>query len=192
MSTPTKTSILGDAIFTVHDFCPADECAALIRLAAGIGFSDAPITTSRGFIMAPEVRNNTRVILDDDARARELWQRLEPFVPARRHGWRAIGLNERFRFYRYEPGQYFRWHHDGSFIRGADERSLLTVMLYLDHDFVGGATEFERSRGDIVRVTPRTGMVLAFDHPIVHQGAPVERGVKHVLRTDVMYRRDAT
>jgi hypothetical protein len=33
MSTPTKTSILGDAIFTVHDFCPADECAALIRLA---------------------------------------------------------------------------------------------------------------------------------------------------------------
>lgn len=191
MSTPTKTSILGDAIFTVHDFCPADECAALIRLADGLGFADAPITTSRGFIMAPEVRNNTRVILDDEARARGLWQRLAPFVPARRHGWRAIGLNERLRFYRYEPGQYFRWHSDGAFIRGADERSLLTVMLYLDHDFLGGSTEFEPSRGDIVRVTPTGGMVLVFDHPIVHQGAPVERGVKHVLRTDVMYRRDA-
>ncbi len=191
MSTPTKTAILGDAIFTVHDVCPADECAALIRLADGLGFVDAPITTTRGFVMAPEVRNNTRVILDDEPRARGLWQRLEPFVPARRHGWRAVGLNERLRFYRYEPGQYFRWHHDGPFVRGADERSLLTVMLYLDHDFVGGGTEFERSRGDIVRVTPAAGMVLVFDHPIVHQGAPVERGVKHVLRTDVMYRRDA-
>ncbi len=47
MSTPTKTAILGDSIFTVHDFCPADECAALIRLAAGLGFADAPITTAR-------------------------------------------------------------------------------------------------------------------------------------------------
>lgn len=188
MTTPTRTSILGDAVFTVRDFCTPDECAELLRLAGGIGFEPAPITTPRGFVMAPEVRNNTRVILDDPDRAARLWQRLAPFVPARRRDWRAVGLNERFRFYRYEPGQYFRWHHDGAFIRHVDERSLLTVMFYLDHDFVGGSTDFDHA-GDVLRVVPERGMVLVFDHPICHQGAPVQRGVKHVLRTDVMYRR---
>jgi hypothetical protein len=33
-------------------------------------------------------------------------------------------------------------------------------------------------------------MVLLFQHRLRHQGASVRRGVKHVLRTDVMYRRD--
>lgn len=191
MPTPTRTTILGDAVFTVHDLCAPDECAGLLRLAHDIGFTAAPITTLRGFVMAPEIRNNTRVIVDDEARARELWQRLAPFVPARSDGWRPVGLNERFRFYRYEPGQYFRWHHDGPFIRSHHERSLRTVMVYLDHEFTGGATEFERNRGDIVSVTPERGMALVFDHPLVHQGAPVQRGVKHVLRSDIMYRRDA-
>ncbi|WAS93164.1 2OG-Fe(II) oxygenase [Nannocystis punicea] len=189
MPIPTRTQIIDDRVFTVHDFLSADECAEWLRLAEGVGFEAAPITTGRGFVMAPEIRNNTRVILDDEDRARRLWQRLAPYVPERRHSWRAVGVNERFRFYRYQPGQYFRWHHDGSFRRGPDEQSLLTVMLYLDADFTGGTTDFDHD-GDVVRVAPARGMLLVFDHPIRHQGAPVKRGVKHVLRTDVMYRRD--
>ncbi|MDC0721990.1 2OG-Fe(II) oxygenase [Nannocystis bainbridge] len=189
MSTPSKTPILADNVFTVRDFCTPDECAAWLRLAHDVGFAEAPITTARGFVMAPEIRNNTRVIRDDLELAHGLWQRLAPFVPARRHGWQAVGLNERLRFYRYEPGQYFRWHHDGAFHRSLHEQSLLTVMLYLDAEFTGGSTEFEHA-GEVVRVAPERGMVLVFDHPLCHQGAPVRSGVKHVLRTDVMYRRD--
>ncbi|MDC0669076.1 2OG-Fe(II) oxygenase family protein [Nannocystis radixulma] len=190
MNTPTRNAIRGDGIFTVHDFCTADECAELLRLAHGIGFTAAPITTGRGFVMAPEVRNNTRVILDDEARAARLWQRLAPFVPERQDRWRAVGLNERFRFYRYEPGQYFRWHRDGSYFRDTREHSLLTFMIYLDAEFTGGSTDFDPD-GEVLRVTPARGMALLFEHPIRHQGAPVLRGVKHVLRSDVMYRRDA-
>jgi prolyl 4-hydroxylase len=189
MPTATPTTIIPDRVFTVRDFLAPDECAEWLRLAQDIGYEAAPITTARGFVMAPEVRNNTRVILDDVDRARALWQRLAPFVPARRHHWQAVGLNERLRFYRYERGQYFRWHHDGAFRRGPAEQSLLTVMLYLDAEFTGGSTDFDHG-GEIVRVVPARGMALVFDHPIAHQGAPVERGVKHVLRTDVMYRRD--
>lgn len=188
MSTPTRTAVHGDDILTVHDFCAPDECAELIRLAEGIGFEAAPITTFSGFVMAPEIRNNTRVILDDEERARRLWQRLAPFVPERPR-WRAVGLNERFRFYRYEPGQYFRWHRDGAYRRDLREQSLLTFMIYLDADFAGGSTDFDPD-GEVVRVTPARGMALLFDHPIRHQGAPVLRGVKHVLRSDVMYRRE--
>jgi hypothetical protein len=77
---------------------------------------------------------------------------------------------------------------DGAFVRDAREQSFLTLMVYLNDDFEGGSTDF---LAEEIRVKPERGMVLVFDHPLVHQGAPVLRGAKYVMRTDVMYRRDA-
>ena len=183
-----KTEILGDAIFTVSGVCSPIECERLGRVADDIGYEAAPITIGpQRFMMAPEIRNNTRVILDDPDRAAALWRRLAPFVP-RRAGWQAVGLNERFRFYRYEPGQFFFWHRDGAFVRNDEERSFLTVMLYLADAVGGGTTDFDTRAGEF-QVAPRTGTALVFEHSLRHQGAPVERGVKLVLRTDVMFRR---
>jgi prolyl 4-hydroxylase len=174
-------------VATVRDVLSEAECRAWIADMEGHGFEAAPISTGRGFVMSPSIRNNTRVMIDDVAWAAALWERLAPFVPETIGGWGAVGLNERFRVYRYEPGQYFRWHSDGAFRRSWQEASLLTCMVYLnDEGLEGGATEFS----DFERVLPETGKVLLFDHPLMHQGAPVRRGVKYVLRTDVMYRRD--
>ncbi len=123
-------------------------------------------------------------MIDDPERAKRLWERVREHVPAERDGARAVGLNERFRFYRYEPGEYFKWHFDGAFERSPVERSLLTLMVYLNEDCEGGATQFY-DFGDVV---PRTGMALFFEHDVYHQGAPVTSGRKYVARTDVMYR----
>ena len=184
-----EKNLLGDdaAIFTLTDLLSPDECAGFIRQTERAGFDSAPVTTSRGFVMMPDLRNNTRVMVDDLEQARWLWARLAPFVPARLGPWRAVGVNERFRYYRYDPGQYFRWHGDGAFIRSEVERSLYTAMVYLNDECDGGTTDFR----DGVSVAPRRGMGLVFEHHLVHQGAPVARGRKYVLRTDVMYRRDA-
>lgn len=171
-------------IVTVTDVLSEQECQDLIALTEAQGYEAAPITTALGFVHAPEVRNNRRVMIDDPARAAWLWDRVRPHVPSERLGWRVVGLNERFRYYRYEPGQYFRWHMDGAFRRSPAEQSLLTLMVYLNDDVVGGATEF----ADADRVLPATGKALMFDHHVLHQGAPVREGVKYVLRTDVMYR----
>lgn len=188
-----KVNVLDAAtwIVTVSDVVTPDECRELIDLAEAIGYGAAPITTAFGFLHAPEVRNNGRVMIDDTARASWLWERVRPHVPQKREGWRVVGLNERFRYYRYEPGQYFRWHHDGAFRRSPREQSLLTLMVYLNGDLLGGETEFETysdTPGDDLRVRPETGKVLLFEHAVRHQGAPVHAGVKYVLRTDVMYR----
>jgi predicted 2-oxoglutarate/Fe(II)-dependent dioxygenase YbiX len=181
-----RTEHLGDRILTIKGLFTPGECAALVALAEGIGFGAAPITTGHGFVMAPDVRNNTRVILDDPERARVLWQRMSTFAPTRR-GREAVGLNERFRFYRYAPGEFFHWHHDGAFHRNEHEQSLLTAMVYLNGDFEGGSTDFDFHEESIT-IIPEPGLVLLFDHGIRHQGAAVKRGRKYVLRTDVMYR----
>ena len=81
-------------------------------------------------------------------------------------------------------GEYFKWHRDGSFVRSPDEASCLTFLIYLNHDFEGGATAF---RTDVVE--PRAGSVLVFPHRLTHQGMEIVSGMKYVLRTDVMYRR---
>jgi hypothetical protein len=38
-------------------------------------------------------------------------------------------------------------------------------------------------------VKPKPGMTLVFQHELWHEGAPVTRGRKYVLRTDVLYRK---
>lgn len=171
-------------IATVDEVLTPSECSALIAHAEALGFDDAPITTRGGPVLNQAFRNNTRVMEDDPDRAADLWGRLEEVVPVRIEGWRAVGLNERFRIYRYEPGQFFRWHLDGAFQRSFRERSLVTLMIYLNEGFRGGRTEFDLI-GD---VEPERGMALLFQHCALHQGARVVEGVKYVLRTDVMYR----
>lgn len=182
---PEYTSITGD-IFTVADFFSADECGDYVRFAESRGFTDAPINTTFGALVQKDVRDNTRVMVDDLDRAEQLWKRAVDWVPKSIDRWRAVGVNERLRFYRYELGQRFEWHYDGAFERPSGERSKLTFMIYLNDDFEGGETSFEN-----VTIVPRQGMALFFVHQIRHKGQPVTRGRKYVLRTDVMYRIDA-
>ena len=175
-----------DEIFTVSEFFTHDECDACIRLAESSGFSDAPINSAFGPQLRQDVRNNTRVMIDDPDRAEQLWQRSIDYVPTFAGDWSAVGFNERLRFYRYDVGQQFDWHYDGAFERPSGERSRLTFMIYLNGSFEGGQTSFENTT-----VVPKTGLALFFVHQIRHKGQPVTKGRKYVLRTDVMYRYSA-
>ncbi len=179
----------------IDDVVSAAECDALVARIEALGPSFAPVTTSQGFVDKPELRNNDRVIFDDVDLANDLWRRLrEVGPPATRFrqghvfagSWSPLGLNERFRGYRYRAGQRFGPHYDGAFVRDDDERSFVTVIVYLNDGCVGGATNI-LDWG--VTVEPRRGRVLLFDHPMLHEGAAVTDGVKYALRSDVMYRR---
>ncbi len=173
--------------FVIRHFYSPEECREAIEVAEAEGFDEAPITTWDGPVMRKDIRDNTRVILDDPGLASLLWERITPFVPETIGAWRACGLNERFRFYRYEGGQRFEWHRDGCFARDEHERSRLTLLIYLNDGFEGGATTLET-----VDVLPEQGMALVFAHQILHKGQPVTSGRKYVLRSDVMYRREPT
>lgn len=178
----------GESVFVIHDFFTPEECAEAIAFSEGKGYDDAPITTSRGFVMRKDIRDNTRVMVDDLDYAARLFERAKPFLPERLGTWHLLGLNERFRYYRYDVGQNFAPHYDGCFSRNLREESQLTFMVYLNDDFTGGTTEFYYDNGTPkVSVQPKQGMALVFYHLQLHEGAPVQSGRKYVLRTDVMY-----
>jgi prolyl 4-hydroxylase len=117
------------------------------------------------------------------ALAQEIWNELAPHAPKFIGESEAIGLNELFRFYRYQPGQQFRRHRDQSYIRNSNEASYYTFMIYLNDNFEGGETRFD----DLV-VAPKKGSALVFYHYLEHEGMEVIEGVKYVLRTDIMFR----
>lgn len=174
--------------WTVDGVLSPGECAAMIARIDALGPTAAPITTARGPQMRPDVRNNERVMFDDPELAALLFARVQATLPARLHLARPVGANERFRCYRYQPGQYFAPHYDGAFVRSADERSELTLIVYLNDAFTGGETAFLDSG---VLTVPRPGRALLFQHHMLHEGCVVKTGVKYALRSDVMYRRHA-
>lgn len=182
---------LTDEVFGVADFLSPAECAKYIELSESFGYEEALVTSPSGQVLRSDVRNNQRVVFDDPELAEELWHRIEDFVPAAMEAYRAVGVNERFRFYRYEPGQQFNWHQDGPFERDNGEQSFWTFMIYLNEGFEGGETSFNDSYSDEpfddFQVVPQAGMALFFVHAIPHKGEPIFRGRKYVLRMDVMY-----
>lgn len=174
-------------LLTVDNLLSAEECRALMERIESAGPTAAPITTAAGFVMRPDIRNNTRVMFDDVALAATLFERIAPHVPRRLEGkWELCGANERLRCYRYDVGQYFARHFDGAFVRHRDERSLLTFMVYLNDCPHGGETNFF-DLGHSVK--PSAGTALLFNHHLLHEGATVTGGRKYALRTDLMYRR---
>jgi hypothetical protein len=177
-----QTNPLGAGVFTIPHFLNADECAHHIQLGEQMGYELSEVNLLTGSQLRPDIRNNARVIFDDQTLADRLFERARAALPQQIDGWALQGFNERWRFYRYEPGEYFKWHKDGTFQRTEREESMLTFLIYLNQDFEGGSTEFKWET-----VQPETGLALVFPHRMLHQGATIGAGCKYVLRTDVMY-----
>jgi prolyl 4-hydroxylase len=178
-------------IWVVRSFLSPNECGEFIRLSESHTYETGLVA---GQVLA-SVRNNDRVILDDPALATRLFERASSFLPKEVEDDVISGFNERFRFYRYQPGQTFKVHRDGSFMRMMPcEFSRVTFMVYLNEQLSGGETRFfagmreAMDREAFLTVRPETGMALIFRHDIFHEGSVVTKGTKYVLRTDVMYR----
>jgi predicted 2-oxoglutarate/Fe(II)-dependent dioxygenase YbiX len=180
-------------ILVIHEFLSRDECAALIRRSEDLHYESGTVAD----VVIEQVRNNERVLVDDVSLATDLFLRAQPSLPAVVEGSDLVGFNERWRFYRYGPGQTFKAHRDGSYTRLQSwEESQMTFMIYLNEGVTGGETRFFADMNQVVQqrpylsVKPKEGMALVFLHSIWHEGAVVHSGQKYVLRTDVMYKAD--
>jgi prolyl 4-hydroxylase len=173
-----------NTFWTIDEVLSGGECEALVARIEALGPTVAPITTARGFELRPDLRNNTRVMFDDEALAARLFSAVARTLPSL-PGREVVGANERLRCYRYASGEFFAPHFDGRFRRTPHEASELTLLVYLNDTFEGGRTRF---CDEAIEVDPKPGRALLFFHRVRHAGNPVAPGVKYVVRSDVMYR----
>eukprot|EP01033_Poteriospumella_lacustris_P007967 gene7967-5733_t len=133
----------------IDNILSQEECARWIAETEARGYEQALLNVGGGQqILVTEVRKSLRCTVTDFDRVAELWQRVQPFLPEPlvfRDEYIPRELNELLRFLRYDPGDYFRPHMDGSFVHPADhphadDRSFMTMFLYLNEGYEGGHT----------------------------------------------------
>lgn len=200
--------------FQLLDVFSRDECARLVALTEQLGYlPDAAVSLPRS------VRHNDNLTwVVDDETVSIIWARCAAAVNADTalYGGRpAVGLNARFRFYRYGPGDFFAPHTDGAWpgSRVVDDRlvanawpdrySQLSFVAFLSEDFSGGRTVFYVSATDPQRpahtgaaarqvaVATPVGAAICFPHgthPLhcLHSSEPIGTGTKYIIRSDVL------
>ena len=169
-------------VFTIQNLWSPATCQQFIQKSERAGFEKALVNTIDGPVKMEDFRNNDRLFWEDEDLAEQIWQEIEAFVPCDLGEYQAIGLNELFRFYRYDVNQQFNWHYDAPYQRNQNEQSFYTFMIYLNEDFEGGETAFHG-----LKVAPKIGDGLLFFQELEHAGLPVTKGRKYILRTDIMY-----
>ncbi|UTW47707.1 oxidoreductase [Bacterioplanoides sp. SCSIO 12839] len=191
------------------------ETQRLIEASEALGYlKDAAVSLPR------EIRHNDNVTwVTDETTDTLLWQRVAHLAEQKLdifNGKKPLGINARFRFYRYQSGDYFQFHTDGDWpgsrvinnelITNAypDRYSQMTFLIFLSEDFEGGATRFlvnaddpgkPARRGDNVQemdVRTPAGSVLCFPHGMhplhcVHSSETIRSGVKYIIRTDMLF-----
>ena len=190
--------------FVLENVFTSAECKKLINLGKKKGYIPAEINVSRTeSVVATDYRKSGRCLIDTPEIAANIFKRIREYLPEKFKGDKLIELNERLRFLKYTPGDFFLPHHDGTYVRPDGKkkghRSHITIILYLNENCYGGQTRFvaEEPGVDIeydintetygVDVIPKTGSVLVFQHDLLHQGVLLESGVKYIIRSDVMF-----
>lgn len=185
----------GKLAFLLHNVFTPEECKNLIKTSEDSGYSEALVHVGGGRqILMKGYRDGSRVMIDDKEFVGRLLQRIASQLPTSFENEKLLEINERLRFLRYDDGDQFQPHCDASYGRPDNSaRTLITLQIYLNEDFKGGETTFLHRRtgrtreSKCVPVVPKTGMILVFEHNILHEGSLVKRGRKYTIRTDVLY-----
>jgi prolyl 4-hydroxylase len=173
-------------IFIVRDFLSHKDCADLIervdatRQPSGIlgAYADPDYRTSESGNLNPA----DPVVIAVERRITDLMG-----IDAS-HGETIQGQ-------RYAVGQQFKPHHDFFYtdqpywkeMEQTGGQRTWTAMMFLNEPEAGGQTAFPKAN---IKVTPRTGNLLAWNnldrygepnHFSLHQGMPVEAGVKYII-----------
>lgn len=114
-------------IFLIEDFLTSEACDEYIAMAEGKVFEEAKINMNGHQMISKGIRNNDRLMVFDNDLAEDLFRKAAEFLPQEHENYRLRNFNEMFRVYKYSPGQRFKMHRDGSYIRNENEKKFLHV-----------------------------------------------------------------
>jgi hypothetical protein len=157
-------------------------------------------------------RNSSRLVVMDDRLGRTLWRRLKfsnkltklvrdtkPLGFNVQGQWTMSGVNAAMRLNKYNHGDYFAPHKDAQYAPSGDERSLLSLLIYLNDNYEKGETKFyfprQSPKSDVkgltiaeeieaygglengfecVTLKPKQGFAVLFTHNLLHEATPPE------------------
>jgi len=170
-----------DFLYEIDNIFTEEQCKELIERADTTGwkFIDRGIADyHRAMVVDPELANY-------------LFEGIKHLLPSHFNGERIVGLNDYFRFSKYDDGGRFERHSDGINVDKQGNRACMTLNIFLNEVPEGGGTLFYRTdqygnQVCVKNVRPKSGRGALFYNQIVHEGEPVTKGPKYLIRTDVM------
>lgn len=129
--------------------------------------------------------------------------------------WSPAFIYNKFRIYKYDEGTSFPEHLDYKVKRSIlktdkeyVQQSFLSILVYLNEDFEGGKTGYWPDHNGIhcrflrnvekqcsvkdhqIIIQPKIGMAVVQDQNILHEGLPTKKGIKYILRSDIIHERE--
>ncbi len=150
--------------------------------------------------MQTKYRDSLEVKIKNKKLINKFWSYIKDYVPPVCDNQKLIGPDyNRVYLLKYFEGQFFKKHYDGNSSDKENNKSKITVMIYLnDMDISwGGATRFySEPKRDIsfvnsnkttYDITPQIGNMVLFIHKILHEGMEIIEGNKYCLRFNILY-----
>ena len=193
-----------DGIIFLENLLSLEECKNLIQATEKIGYISVA-----GF--DKEVRSNSRCRTLDSGMSSAMLTRIYDHVPQTLIidglRWNLSGFLDNWRYCKYNKGEHFSPHYDGSKKFSTYEMSVFTVNIYLNEGFAGGGTRFYMDcvenapennfdvAGPVTHVVqPKQGSALIFNHcnkGYLHDGeqfVPTDAAqAKYIMRADLVY-----
>jgi nicotinic acid mononucleotide adenylyltransferase len=121
--------------------------------------------------------------------------------------WYPTGVSPLLRFMMYDAQKSLVVHYDAPYVESDDTSTLYTLVVYLNTNKSGGTRFYtdrqrniphsERNYTDqkiceeqvLKEFLPTAGEAIVFPHRLLHDSAPLQDGMKLILRTDIIYRK---
>ncbi|KAJ7740737.1 hypothetical protein DFH07DRAFT_838950 [Mycena maculata] len=192
--------LLENQIIVLDDIFSPAECKSFVKFIDSLPLELTP-PKKRG----EAERHNHRYSITSVEFAKRLYAvfapHLPPFLPSRAGkgatARAAHSFNSNIRVYKYTPLQHFGPHYDDdcrdAMTRAKSEWTLLLYLTGYEDGVEGGETLFyQDGKGgkEVIKAPLTRGTALLHRHGqecMLHEGSPVLRGVKYVLRSDVMF-----
>ena len=162
---------------------PASNCDEVLKLMEKLNFSK----TLFGEKINTDIRDSFDCLIEDEVLQQSLWQSVKDHIPVVYNYRKSIGFDKhKVYVLKYNKGQYFKPHTDGWSFDKNGNRSLMSIIIYINENYKGGETVFYKTSETLTH-KPGQGDICIFDHKMTHEGRELISGVKYCVRFNALF-----
>ena len=197
-----KKDIYNNLLFVLEKCLKDNEIKMFLNKANSIGWNKSKIC-------------GHFCIFEDKLLLHEIWNRIKDhltlIIPINNNNnmfntnWKLIGLCEKIRLFKYEPGEYINEHSDKIIKRNIlntngvkyNQQSFFSIYIYLNDDFSGGEYLYWKNTKDKNNInnkydfiiSPKKGDCVIQSQYLLHKNLQTFDNTKYILRLDIIYQK---